>query len=101
MKEEWGGWYVSSANERKEHVQSISLVEGGQPSFYAENIHFSSLTIFSNSPTPNPVSCRALEDPKRFRNLFLPPTPTRTSMARQIRAGATTAGRSATQKLKS
>ena len=32
LKEEGGGWYASSATERK-HVESISLVEGGQPSF--------------------------------------------------------------------
>ena len=59
MKEEAGGWYAFSATERKEHVESISLVEGGQPSFYAENIPFSSSTIFSSSPTPKLVSCRA------------------------------------------
>ena len=54
-----GGWYASSATERKEHVESISLVEGGQLSFYAENIPFSSSTI-SSSPTPKLVSCHAL-----------------------------------------
>ena len=45
---------------KKEHVESISLVEGGQPSFYAENIPFSYSTIFSSSPTPKLISCRAL-----------------------------------------
>ena len=43
------GWYASSATERKEHVESISLVEGGQLSFYAENIPFSSSSIFSGN----------------------------------------------------
>ena len=60
LKEESGGWYASSATDRKEHVESISLVEGGQPSFYTENIPFSSSTIFSSSPTPKLVSCRVL-----------------------------------------
>ena len=57
MKEEGDGWYASSATERKEDIESISLVEGGQPSFYADNIPFSSSTIFSSSPTPKLVSC--------------------------------------------
>ena len=57
MKEEVGRWYASPATERKEHVESISLVEGGQPSFYTENISFSSSTIFSSSPTPKLISC--------------------------------------------
>ena len=71
-KKRWGGWYVSSATEKKEHVESISL-EGGQPSFYAENIPFSSSTIFPSNPTPKLVSCRALprlkmlSDPGAFR----------------------------------
>ena len=56
LKEEGDGWYASSATERKEHMESISLV-GGQPSFYAENIPFSSSTIFSSSPTHKLVSC--------------------------------------------
>ena len=60
LKEDGSGWYASSATERKEHVESISFVEGGQPSFYAENIHFSSSTSFSSSPTPKLISCRAL-----------------------------------------
>ena len=56
---EGSGWYASSATDRKEYVESISLVEGGQPSFYAENIPFSSSTIFSSSPTPKLISCHA------------------------------------------
>ena len=59
VKEEWGRWYASPGTERKEHMESISSVEGGQPSFYAENIPFSFSTIFSSSPTPKLVSCRA------------------------------------------
>ena len=51
------GWYTSSATERKEHVESISLVECGQLSFYAENIPFSSSTIFYSSPTLKLISC--------------------------------------------
>ena len=54
-----GRWYASSATERKEHVESISLVKGGQSSFYAENILISSPTIFSSILTPKLVSCRA------------------------------------------
>ena len=60
LKEERGGWYASSATIRKKHMESISLVEGGQSSFYAENIPFPSSTIFSSSPTLKLVSCRAL-----------------------------------------
>ena len=73
LKEEWGGWYASSATERKEHVESISLVEGWQSSFYAENISFSSSTIFSSSSKTNLVSCRVsprlktLSDSSAFR----------------------------------
>ena len=67
LKEEGGGWYASSATERKEHVESISLVEGGQPSFYAENIPFSSLTIFFSRPTPKLVFCCASP---RLKTLF-------------------------------
>ena len=59
LKEDGGGWYASSATERKEHVESISSVEGGQPSFYTENIPFSSSTIFSSSPTSKLIACRA------------------------------------------
>ena len=58
-KKRTGGWYASSATERKDHVESISFVEGEQPSFYAENIPFSSSTIFSSSPTHKLVSCHA------------------------------------------
>ena len=55
--------------ERKEHVESISLVKGGQPSFYA----FFFSTIFSSSPTPKLVSChtsprlKTLSDSGTFR----------------------------------
>ena len=68
-----GGWYATSATERKEHVESISLVEGGQLNFYAENIPFSSSTIFSSSPTPKLISCcasprlKTLSDSGAFR----------------------------------
>ena len=53
-------------------MESISLVEGGQPSFYAENIPFSSSTIFSSSPTPKLISCalprlKTLSDSSTFR----------------------------------
>ena len=58
LKEEGGGWYASSATESREHVESISSVEGGQTTFYAENIPFSSPTIFFSSPTHKLVSCR-------------------------------------------
>ena len=62
-----------SNRKKKEHVESISLVEGGQLSFYAENVPFSSSTIFSSSPTPKLVSCCAsprlkmLSDSSAFR----------------------------------
>ena len=39
-------------------MESISLVEGGQPRFYAENIPSFS-TIFSSSPSPKLISCHA------------------------------------------
>ena len=77
VKEEGSGWYASSATERKEHMESISLVEGRQLSFYAENILFSSSTIFSSSPTPKLVSCcasprlKTLSDSNAFKqNLY-------------------------------
>ena len=67
----WGdNWYASSATERKECGESISFVEGGQPSFFVENIPFSSSTIFSSSIRPKLVSCHASP-----RHLFsIPPS---------------------------
>ena len=68
------GWYASSATERKEHVESISVVEGGQLSFYPENIPFPSSTIFSSSPIPKLVSCRVSPRLKMLSVFVLRPT---------------------------
>ena len=49
-------------------MESITLVEGGQPSFYAENIPFSSSTIFFSSPTSKLISCHVLPRLKTLSN---------------------------------
>ena len=49
-------------SNRKKRTCGINffLIEDGKPSFYTENIPFSSSTIFSSSPTLKLVSCHAL-----------------------------------------
>ena len=52
---------VCLLSNRKKRICGINFfIEGGQPSFYAENFPFSSSTIFSSSPTPKLVSCHTL-----------------------------------------
>ena len=59
---------VCLLSNRKKRTCGINsfLIEGGQPSFYTENIPFSSSTIFSSSPTPKLVSCCASPRLKTF-----------------------------------
>ena len=59
--------YASLATERKEHVESISLVEGGQLSSYLKKIFF---LPQQSCPTPKLVLVVRCQDSKRFRYLF-------------------------------
>ena len=55
------GWMVCILSNKEKNQ---FLLEGGHPSFYGENVPFSSTTIFSSSPTPKLVSCH--QDSKCF-----------------------------------
>ena len=68
-----------SNRKKRTHVINFFLIESGQPSFYAENIPFSSSTIFSSSPTPKLVLqarhiCARFDQPCAwFLLLYSPP----------------------------
>ena len=69
-RREVDGSYAYSATERKEHVESISLVEGGQPSFYAEN---NPILFLNNLLKQSYIQACLLSCVAKTQNAFLSP----------------------------